>query len=156
MEKIRGTEFTINVSDNINIVFGSVDKNNPKAVFIKLSGWANTVSPDDYIEYGRVIKKITKKIKRDLYFNIDQDLFKKDMTMVGMDMRESGIATNKPSFMSCEITLYQVRNYLLDDYVLVDEMVRLIKNICVEILNKDTYFKFYKDKKEAKKKLEKA
>jgi|TARA_R110000796_G_scaffold742_1_gene2755 hypothetical protein len=156
MEKIRGTEYTIDINNNINIVFGSVDKNNPRAVFIKLSGWANTINFDDYVEYGSVIKKITKKIKRDLYFNIDQDLFKKDMSMVDMDMRESGIGSNKPSFMSCEITLYQVKDYLLDDYTLVDEMTRLIKNICEEILNKDIYFKFHKDKKQAKKKLEEA
>ena len=156
MEKTRGTEFTVDIDDNINVVFGSVDKNNPKAVFIKLSAWSNTIDFDDNIEYKRVIKKITKEIKRHLYFTIDQSLFKKDMTMVDMDMRESGITIDKSSFMSCEITLYQMKHHLLHGDTLRDEMVRLIKHVCEEIFNKDLYFKFYKDKKQARKKLEEA
>lgn len=156
MEKTRGTELTVNISDNVNVVFGSVDKNNPKTVYIKFAAWANTIDFDEDIQYKTVIRKIAKDIKRYLYFNIDKEIFKKDMTMVDMDMRESGITSEKSSFMSCEFTLYQVNNYLLAGDLLSDEMVRLSKHICDEILYNDLYFKFYKDKKVAKKKLEMA
>jgi len=153
MEKIRGTEFTIDINNNINVMFGSVDKNNPKTVYIKFSGWGNTIDFDEDLEYKTIIRKITKEIKRYIYFNIKPNLFNREMTMVDMDMRESGISSEKSSFMSCEITLFQMNNFLLDSDILKDEMIRLIKHVCEEILNKDLYFKFYKHKKQAKKKL---
>jgi hypothetical protein len=156
MKKTRGTEITMNISDIINVVVGSVDKNNPKSIYIKFSAWANTINFDENTEYKTIIRKLTKEIKRYLYFNIDRTLFNENITMVDMDMRESGITNKKSSFMSCEVTLYQINNYLLVSDAIKDEVVKLSKHICKEIYNNDSHFKFFKDKKQAKIKLQKA
>jgi len=155
MEKTRGTEFTININDNMNVTFGSVDKNNPKTVYIKFSAWANTINFDEDLEYKTVVRKLAKEIKRYIYFNINQDIFKNDMTMVDMDMRESGITDGKSSFMSCEVTLFQINNYLLAGDIISDELIRLCKHICSDIYGNDSYFEFFKHKKQAKKELQK-
>lgn len=156
MEKTRGTELIMDISENMNVVFGSVDKNNPKTIYIKFSAWANTIDFDEDIEYKTIIRRLAKEIKRYIYFNLDEELFKKDMTMVDMDMRESGITNNKSSFMSCEVTLYQINNFLLDEERITAELSKLCQHVCDKIYDEDLYFKFFKQKKQAKKKLQKA
>jgi hypothetical protein len=153
MEKTRGTEIEVNINDNVNITFGSVDKNNPKTIYIKFSAWANTIDFNDDIEYKTIIRRITKEVKRYIYFNVNKDLFKSDMTMVDMDMRESGITNNKSSFMSCEVTLYQINNYLIVGDIINDELTKLSKGICQDIFESDIHFKFFKHKKQAKREL---
>lgn len=153
MKKTRGTEKEIKINPNINVFFGSVDKNKPKSVYIKFSSWSNVIDYNDHLDYGRVISDITKKIKAKLYSNIDIDIFYNNMVIVDMDMRESGISSEKSSFMSCEITLYQKGKYKLSDGVLIDEMKKLSEIISNQIFNKNNFFEFYKDKPKANKKL---
>jgi len=150
MKKTRGTEKTIDINDNINVVIGSVDKNNPKSIYLKFSAWANTIDYDENLEYKSVISKLNKEIKRYIYLNLDKNLFKENRTMVDMDMRESGIGDNKCSFMSFEVTLYQTNSYLLDTNVINNELIKLSRYICDNILEKYSYFNFFKDKKYAK------
>lgn len=156
MEKTRGTELVMDINDNMNVAYGSVDKNNPKTIYIKFSAWANTIDFDEDLEYKTVIRKLSKEIKRHIYFNLNKDLFNQDMTMVDMDMRESGITDNKSSFMSCEVTLYQVNNFLLDEDVIINELQFLCEHICEEIYCKDLYFEFFKHKRQAKKEITKS
>lgn len=156
MQKTRGTEIIIDAINNINVVYGSINKNNPKTVFIKLSAWGNTIDYNEDINYQLIIRQITKRIKSFIYSNLNENIFKKDMTMVDMDMRESGITSDKSSFMSCEITLYQLNNYLLDDEILKNKIFKLSQNLCQEVLNRNHHFYFYKNKKLAKRKLEEA
>jgi hypothetical protein len=77
------------------------------------------------------------------------------MTMIDLDMRESGIIDNKSSFMSCEITLFQSNNYLLDSNEVSDELNRVIKIIIDKVFEDNEYFKFFKKKKIAKESLKK-
>jgi len=152
MKYNRGTELEIAVNDNLNVVFGTIDKYTPKTVYVRISGWGNPIDYDDEIDYSSIIKKFDKRIKSYLYKNVNLSILK-DISMVDMDMRESGISKNKSSFMSCEITLFQQRLHLITDEVLNDELVRLSEHICNEIINRDIYFKFFKKKANAKKVL---
>ena len=149
MKYNRGTELEIDINNNLNVVFGTIDKYTPKTVYIRISGWGNPIDYDDEIDYSSIIKKFDKRIKSYLYKNANLSILN-NMSMVDMDMRESGISKNKSSFMSCEITLFQQRLYLITDEVLNDELVKLTKHICDEIINRDIYFKFFKKKANAK------
>ncbi len=149
MKYNRGTELEIDINNNLNVVFGTIDKYNPKTVYVRISGWANPIDYDDEIQYSSIIKKLDKSIKTYLYKNVNSDILN-NMSMVDMDMRESGITRNKSSFMSCEITLFQKNLYLITNDVLNDELVKLTRHICNEIINRDIYFKFFKKKTKAK------
>jgi|AntDeeMinimDraft_6_1070357.scaffolds.fasta_scaffold06998_4 hypothetical protein len=149
MKKSRGTEKEIQIDNNLNTHFGSVDKNDPKSIYIKFSSWSNTISYDESNNYKRIITDLTKKIKSYLYRDINTDIFHNDIVIVDMDMRESGISGDKPSFMSCEVTLYQRGNYKLNNNTLLDEMNKLSETACKEIFNRHRHFEFYKHKEEA-------
>ena len=114
------------------------------------------VGYDDKINYSRVISDITKQIKSHLYTEIDIDVFYNSMVIVDMDMRESGISSNKPSFMGCEITLYQKNEYKLSDDILINEMEKLSSGIINRILKQNNFFEFYRYKPKAIKNLNKS
>lgn len=103
-----GKELKMNKFKNYNVVFGSVNNKNPKAIYINISAWAEPLNESD-VNYTRVIKDIHKKTKQVIYNhfcgNPNSD-FVKENTIVDLDIRESGIRYGKRSFMSCEITLF--------------------------------------------------
>jgi hypothetical protein len=55
-----------------NVVFGSVNNKNSKAVYINISAWAQPNS-DEELSYSRVIRNINKNIKQTIYDLIDLD-----------------------------------------------------------------------------------
>lgn len=150
MKYNRGTEITLTKFKSLNVLIGSIDKYNPKNLYIRINGWATPIDYDEVNDYQRMIRGIDKKI-RVLLFNELNSNFNKNLTMVDLDMRESGILNNKPSFMSCEITLTQTHNYLMDSSEIYDELNRIIKILVDKVFDESKIFNFYRKKSIAKK-----
>ena len=151
----RGTEMTLNNINTLNVVVGSIDKNNPKSIYIRFSGWGNPIKYSENNDYKTIIRNFDKKIRTNLYNNLTP-YFIKGMTLVDLDMRDSGIIKNKSSFMSCEITLYQLNNYSIDSNELSTDINQLIKIILKNVFEDNQHFKFFKKKKSAKESFFKA
>lgn len=154
MKYSRGTEINCNNFNNFNISFGAIDKNAPKSLYIKLSGWGNPLSTEQE-NYARIIRRINKRIKTLLYSTINTNKFNLNKTMIDLDMRESGVSYGKSSYLSCEITLYQHDTHLINSEFILTELNEICKNIISEVFDQDKYFKFYKKKVDAKKQLNK-
>lgn len=94
-----GKEIKINKNKNYNIVFGSVNNKNPKAIYLSISAWAEPLQKDCE-NYSRVIKNIHKNLKQVIYNHLtnNENDFVKENTIVDLDMRESGIRYGKRSF----------------------------------------------------------
>lgn len=101
----KGKEIKLNTHKNYTVSYGSINSKNPIAVYAEIRTWAlpNTVLED----YSGEVKKLHKKVKSTIYKTIDNNKFNRDFVIVDLDLRSSGISTNKRSFMRCEITLYQ-------------------------------------------------
>jgi hypothetical protein len=154
MKYSRGTEIKLNNHNNYNISIGAIDKKTPKSLYIKLSGWGNPISENDE-NYTRIIRRMDKRIKSLIYNTINTSKFNQNKTMVDLDMRDSGIAYGKPSYMCCEITLFQHEEHLINSEFIITELNEICKNMISEVLNQNEYFKFHKKKTEAKKYLNK-
>lgn len=105
----RGKEIKMDLSPSYNIVCGTVDNKNAKAVYINISAWGEPTSEDD-VDYGRVISRLCKCVRQSTYNNLKanhSDTFYPDRTIVDLDMRESGVKFGKRSFMNCEMTIFQ-------------------------------------------------
>jgi hypothetical protein len=150
MSNNKGTEVKVNKFENINVSFGTMNKNKPKKLYIRFTAWANPINKDSNINYDNVIKKLTKKIKTTLYRDINTIKFDKDKTLIDMDMRESGIAYGKPSYMCCEITLNQTNHHLLTSELMISELSVITDSLILNTFNDDDNFKFYKKKLTAK------
>ncbi len=149
----RGKEIKLsikekNICNRYNVVFGTVDNKNPKALYINISAWGEPTSDND-INYDRVIKNLHKKVKQTLYQYLTyfNNNFNNEKTIVDFDMRESGITYNKRSFMSCEITLYQTNEIFINEPSLINEIENIIVEIITEVFIENQYFDFYKKKK---------
>ncbi len=145
----KGKELKIEQFKNYNIIYGSVNNRNPKALYINISAWADPKNEGD-IRYGRVIREFDKRIRQSLYNDISRDIttpFLKERSIVDFDIRESGIRYGKRSFANCEITLYMKHEIPVNSEYLkpmIDDLINMIVKTNFEN-SKD--FKFYRKKK---------
>lgn len=130
---------------NYKVLSGTIDNKNPKALYLTISAWGETIT-DDNVNYNNVFKSIIKEIKKQINFNINQNLFYNERCIVDFDMRESGISFGKKSFMNCEITLYQKNQFKIQEKLIQKELKNITDFVINEILEKNEYFKFTKTK----------
>lgn len=143
-----GKELKIDKYKNYNIVFGSINNKQSKAVYINISAWAEPQQLE-FVNYNRTLKDINKKIRQSLFnyfsreFNSD---FNKDKTIVDLDIRESGIKYGKRSFMNCEITLFLNSEIPVNNEKMKYNLDKVINLIIDSVFNNCKLFKFHKKK----------
>lgn len=143
-----GKELKMNKFKNYNVVFGSVNNKNPKAIYINISAWAEPLNEED-VNYNRVIKDLHKKIKQVIYnhlYNKPETDFVKENTIVDLDIRESGIRYGKRSFMSCEVTLYLHTEIPANSERMKMNLEDLTPVIIKTVFDNDKNFKFHRKK----------
>ena len=62
-------------------------------------------------------------------------------------MRDSGINYNKKSYMNCEITLFKLNNFKIQDKRIKEEVKKIMNDVISEVFEKSEYFNFHKTKK---------
>ena len=143
-----GKELKMNKFKDYNVVFGSVNNKNPKAIYINISAWAEPIQ-EEGVNYTRAIRDLHKKIKQviynQLYSNPDND-FVKESTIVDLDIRESGIRYGKRSFMSCEITLYLHTEIPANSERMKNNLDELTPIVIKSVFDSDKNFKFHRKK----------
>lgn len=145
----RGKELKLDLFENYNIVYGSVDNKSSKAAYVNLSAWGQP-QINEKINYDRVIKDINKKIKNYIYThlsdsNLNQEYFK-DKTIVDLDIRKSGIRFKKRSFVNAEIILFLTKETSINSDKIKHSLGNIIKLIINDVFESDKYFKFHKKK----------
>ena len=143
-----GKEIKNNNFKNYNVVFGSVNNKNPKAVYINISAWAEPLE-EEGVNYTRSIKDINKKIKNvqfsHFYSEVDSDFVRND-TIVDLDIRESGIRYGKRSFMNCEITLFLHTELPVNSDKMSYNLDRITPMVIKSVFDENKTFKFHKKK----------
>lgn len=144
----KGKELKMEIFNNYTVVYGSVNNNNPKALYIAISAWAQPKT-DAEENYGRVIKDINKKVKQSLYNKLSADTeteFIKERTIVDLDIRESGIKYGKRSYLNCEITLFLKEEIPVNSDKMKHILNDLVKSTIHSVFDTNKFFKFFKKK----------
>lgn len=141
-----GKQMKLELFKNYKITSGTIDNKNPKAMYITISAWGKPTS-DVEINYSDVIRKMNKQIKTKLFDNLDNTLFDSNRTIVDLDMRNSGISFDKKSYMNCEITLFKLNNFKIQDKKIKEHIKDIISNIIEHVFDESEYFEFHKTKK---------
>jgi hypothetical protein len=115
-------------------------------MYITISAWGKP-KVDGEINYSDVIRKINKQIKSKLFDNLDKGLFEPSRSIVDLDMRNSGISFDKKSYMNCEITLFKLNNFKIQDKKIKEHITEIITNIIESVFDESEYFEFHKTKK---------
>lgn len=144
----RGKELKMDLSPNYNVVCGTVDNKNAKAIYINISAWGEPTQEDE-LNYNRIISNLSKCVKQSTYNYLRSnyaDRFYADRSIIDLDMRESGVRYGKRSFMNCEITVYQKDS---DEMINEGETPTILSDIvesAIECLDDFEYFEFHKKK----------
>lgn len=148
--KNRGTEIKIDTVKNFNVVFGTMDKKNPKSIYIKITAWGTP--KNSVLDYNRQIQQLSKSVKRTMFTQLNNDKFEGHRTLVDLDMRVSGVSYGKDSFMGCEITLFQKNNYLLNSDNMLDDLNDVVNDVIKKVFKSNPDFYFSKKKVKLKSK----
>lgn len=142
----NGKKLKLNPHQNYSVSIGTIDNKNPKAMYLTISAWGCPID-SDCDNYESVIKSLNKDIKSKLYQILDNRLFNINKTIVDLDMRHSGITLNKKSFMSCDVTLFKLNDFKINDNIIKTSVTKVINELIYEVFEKSDYFKFTKTKK---------
>lgn len=143
MEK-RGKEIKINLPFDYRTKIGTIDNKEPDVIYLTVSGWGTPIVESD--NYQKCLSVINKQLRQTLYKQIPKHRWHNDKFISYFDMRSSGVAMNKKSFMNLEVTLYQKENVKITDKNLQKDATQLLIDI-VDVLDNNGYFKFTKAKK---------
>ena len=142
----KGKQMKLELFDNYKIIFGTVDNKNPKSMYLTISGWGELINETE-VNYSSIIRKINKDIKRKLYDTLNKNLFDANRTIIDFDIKESGLSRDKKSYMNCELTLFKLNDFKIQNKVIKEEINNLLINIISDIFEKNEYFIFHKNKK---------
>lgn len=140
-KEIKSTSFK-----DFNMYFGSVNNKQPKSIYLNISAWSEPKEDSDE-NYGRAIKNLNKKIRQILFNHSSNFKFDKDMTIVDLDLRESGIRKGKRSFMSCEMTFYPNKYIPVNSNEMKNFLNDLTEELIDKVFKKCETFSFHKRKR---------
>lgn len=141
-----GKQMKLELLKNYKVSIGTIDNKSPKSMYITISAWGKP-KIDGEINYSDVIRKMNKQLKTSLFNNISGSLFEPNRSIVDLDMRNSGISFNKKSYMNCEITLFKLNDFKIQDKKIKEHIKEIINKLIVEVFEESIYFEFYKTKK---------
>lgn len=101
--KKKGKKIVCDDYNQFAVSYGTVDYTNKKSVYIDITSW---IEPLDVDNPKGMVSSMDKLIRKTIFDNIGGTVFNPDMYITDLDLRESGIALGKRSFMSCNVTLY--------------------------------------------------
>lgn len=130
------------------ILYGTVDSIELKSIYLNIQTW---VEPQLELEnWNCVILNLSRKIKHTIYNNINTELFEKNF-IVDLDLRSSGLQTEKKSFLNLEINffLHQIDIDFKSNNI-KEILKNLTKKIIRENLTNNYYFTFSLTKKSDK------
>jgi hypothetical protein len=137
----------LNLFNNYEVKFGSINAKNPKVIYLNISAWGDPINIGE-VDYRRCVRLINKMVKQSIYrylTKVDKNCFMEDKTIVDIDIRDSGIQKGKRSYMNCEVTLFLENENILND-IIKEKTTNIIKLVIKEF-DDNKYFKFYKRKK---------
>jgi len=141
----KGKEVQLDTNPNYAVYSGAIDNKNAKTIYLNISSWGKPIS-DFELNYEKVIRGLRRNIILHLHEILGDSNFKKENTIVDLDMRSSGVNYNKKSFMSCEVTFFQKTFNPVNSQNTIGSMKNISTSIIDNVLEKSQYFKFSKKK----------
>lgn len=138
----KGKFITIGVYNNVKIGYGTVDYKDLKTIYIQLNSWTQPDTED--CDFDRLIQKTRRQIKETVY-NLKSEYFK-PQSIVDLDIKTSGIKTNKRSFMDLEITLYVEKYFDVRSKEIKQIVSDLSEKLIDTVLIDDSLFNFHETK----------
>ena len=127
---------------NAKVLYGTVDSINLKSIYLNIQTWVEPKKDVD--NWSRVVLNLSRSIKHSIYEKIKNTYFD-DKFIVDLDLRSSGLSTNKKSFMNLEINFFIKDNQELTfkDNIIKDSLKDITSKIFQDNFKNNQFFKFY-------------
>lgn len=135
-----GKEKKVLKDNEFRIKYGTVDALKLNSIYLVIESW---VTPTEELNYESYIRLMRRQVILTLNRHLDQNIFNKHF-IVDLDLRSSGMSTDRKSFMLLEITLYPKIKQKFNSQILLNN-VNVVSNIILESL-KQNKFKFNSNK----------
>lgn len=135
-----GKEKKVLKNNEFRIKYGTVDALKLNSIYLVIESW---VTPTEELNYESYVRLMRRQIILTLNRHLDLDIFNKHF-IVDLDLRSSGMSTDRKSFMLLEITLYPKIKPKFNSQILLNN-VNVVSNIILESLKKNK-FKFNSNK----------
>jgi hypothetical protein len=132
-----GKEKKLFTDERFRVKYGTIDAVKLNAVYLNVESW---VQPRDIENYDSYIRMMRKQIIMNVKQNIDKISFNENF-IVDLDLRASGMSSDKKSFMFIELTVYPKEKIKFNSTLMFKKM-RELSNLIIESLeqNKLNYF----------------
>jgi len=142
----KGKQMKLEMFDNYKVNIGTVDNKTPKSLYVTISAWGTPINLNDD-NYSIAIKKLNKDIKKKVYEILPKNLFDGNRSIIDFEIKESGISNEKRSYMNCEITLYKLNNFKIQNNLINDAIKLITSKLIEDVFDLNPYFTFHKSKK---------
>jgi hypothetical protein len=140
----KGKTCKLNGFTRLKSTYGTVDSKTFKSLYLNIQSW---VTPQKSVEnWSRVVNILNREIKETINEILDSTLLQPKF-ILDLDLRTSGLAVGKKSFMNLEITFFIAKNIEFKSTLLRTHLQNLTSIINSHNFTKNTYFKFEKTKK---------
>lgn len=133
-----GKEVKLSLDNNFKTIYGTVDSQNLKTIYVKILTWAEPV--EDFDVYTHEVSVLKKRIKNKLNENLTSN-FEPNKYIVDFDIKNSGIRYGKKSYLNINITLFTNCDGKITTPVYKENMKSIIKPL-LETLKNNESFKF--------------
>ena len=136
MERLS-KEFKLNISDNISVKYGSVNKNSPKVIYIEGKCWVSPLFEGDYAAHIDSIKAQFRKGVSKLL--ISNEVYSSKF-ILDFDINTENMKINEKKFLSFNIFLRQKSNslYTLKDIKIYKHFPTMV-NMLYNLLNENEF-----------------
>lgn len=137
----KGKTSNLSGFKNAKVVYGTVDSVNFKSLYLNIQTWVEPIINSE--NWNRIVLNLSRSIRHTIHDILDRFLFE-DNFIVDLDLRSSGLVKGKKSFLNLEINFY-LKNDTFDfkSKKIKDVIKKITKEIILNNLNNNQYFKFY-------------
>jgi len=136
----KGKTSKINGFRTAKVSYGTVDSKEFKSLYLNIQTW---VEPHKESEnWNRIVLNMNRAMKHSILHSLDKTIFDNKF-IVDLDLRTSGLQLKKKSFMNLEINLYLNTEIDFKSVKLKKSLKNVVKEIFNDVLNKNSYFRFY-------------
>lgn len=132
-------EYSLNINDNINVKYGSVDKLNPIVIYVTCKGW---LFPMNDFDYNETINLIFNNFKKKLKKNVINSPYFDNNLICDFDLNTASMMKNKKNYTSFDFFIKQKRNKissLKEIKPIIEETFKGVINDLVNDLNYNTF-----------------
>jgi hypothetical protein len=145
----KGKSCSIKGYKKIKCSYGTVDSKNFKSIYLNIQSWVEPKSIEN--SWIRLVSYFNKQIKNTIGDYIDEEFFYNNF-IVDLDLRTSGIALKKRSFMNLEITFFIKKPTDFKSVEIKNSLKKIVSCLESEIFNKSNHFNFHLSKNDKIKK----